>query len=110
MKVGPRSSPKAYHSIAVLLYVVVFPYVGLKQSGFMFQIAITAARRAVISALGHTLGHAISVGFRCENNVKPAVTYQEPQGIHPLATVIQPLPLEMKQFLKCSQDQSAGRI
>ncbi|KAJ8798729.1 hypothetical protein J1605_016532 [Eschrichtius robustus] len=64
---------------------------------------------AVGSAVGHTLGHAITGGFGGGSNAEPSrpdITYQEPQGTQ-LAQQQQngPCSFEVKQFLECAQNQ-----
>ncbi|CAC5381195.1 CHCHD2 [Mytilus coruscus] len=70
-----------------------------RQPGLMAQMATTAAGVAVGSAVGHTLGVAMTGGS--DSETLPA--YQEPvyQQTHQ-----QPCQVEFKQFIECTQTQN----
>lgn len=70
------------------------------------DMAATAAGVAVGSAVGHTVGSAVTGMFsgssRQEVQTTPEQQYDQYRGTEPTG----PCAFEIKQFLKCAQDQS----
>ncbi|XP_059105418.1 coiled-coil-helix-coiled-coil-helix domain-containing protein 2-like [Peromyscus eremicus] len=79
MRAAPRQAPAAHPPAAAAPSAVGSPAAAPRQPGLMAQMATTAAGVAVDSAVGHTLGHAITGGFSGDGNAEPArpdITYQ----------------------------------
>ncbi|KAL1780925.1 coiled-coil-helix-coiled-coil-helix domain-containing protein 2 [Sigmodon hispidus] len=83
MRAAPRQAPAAQLPPAAAPSAVGSPAAAPRQPGLMAQMATTAAGVHVGSAVGHTLGHAVTGAFSRVGNAetaKPDITYQEPPG------------------------------
>lgn len=76
-----------------------------RQPGLMAQMATTAAGVAIGSAVGHTLGAALTGGGGGHSEAAPAPqeqpVYNQPQNTQPQT----PCQFELKQFMDCAQNQ-----
>nr|XP_058134082.1 coiled-coil-helix-coiled-coil-helix domain-containing protein 2-like [Dasypus novemcinctus] len=113
MTATPRPAPVAQPPAAASPSALGLPVAVPWQLGVLAPMATAAAGVAVGSAFGHTLGPAITRGFRGGRNVersRPDITSQEPQFAQ-LAYQQQqqqqfgPCHFEMKQFLERAQNQ-----
>ncbi|ERE72574.1 coiled-coil-helix-coiled-coil-helix domain-containing protein 2 [Cricetulus griseus] len=100
--------PEAQPPAAAAPSVVGSPAAAPSHPGLMAQMAtMQLVWLWALSAVGHTLGHAITGGFSGGGSAEPTrpdITCQEPQGTQLLDQQGGPCSLEIQQFLECAHD------